>query len=85
MFSKYQFIKEVASMCEDGFDMITLEFYDGETATFGSSKIWVGANYENGWACDLLGNVEYENYEECLVDTADYIYNELGEMIYKIY
>ena len=82
---KQQFINTMIKEWGSDFDYLTLTFEDGDTATFGRSYIWVGGSEdEEKWGCDLLGNVEYDDFEYYVEEVANWVYDELSLKIIEI-
>ena len=76
--NKQGFIENMIHYYGPDFDHLILALDDDSEAIFGRSCIWVGASDDEVcWGCDLLGNVEYDDHEHCVLEVADWVYDEL--------
>lgn len=77
MISKQELIEAIASM-----NVVRCTLGDGDTFNIGTADYWIGGT-ENGFMCDLLGNVEYSSAISVVEALFAYL-DELGEMIQEI-
>lgn len=61
------------------FDTVKLTMSDGYSFDIGVASNWVGGS-ENGFMCELLGNVEYSSKESCVNAVFAYLKKENMEI-----
>ena len=60
-------------------DIVKLTMPDGYSFDIGVASNWIGGS-ENGFMCDLLGNVEYSSKKSCVNAVFAYIKKENMEI-----
>lgn len=80
--NKAEFIYTCTKEFEAG-DTFEFELTDGYRYTISESNYWVGG-YDDHFGCDIMGNIAYDDYEYMINRVADYIYDELGDVVTEV-
>jgi hypothetical protein len=60
-------------------DIVKITMSDGYTFEIGVASNWIGGS-ENGFMCELLGNIEYSTKESCVNAVFAYLKKEKMEI-----
>lgn len=79
--NKEEFIEKI--MMYDGYDCVEFELEDGSIYSIEDGANFIGGS-EGTYESTLLGHIAYDSYESCVNAVADYIYDEISEIVINV-